>query len=99
MTAILTELTQDKVLSRRAIREWIDRARRRGAMASPRRIEPRGAGGHKNWTNYWHLCLLILQYLTRAITHLILFRPINEREIELVSNEYLPVPKNEIQIR
>jgi hypothetical protein len=35
--------------------------------------------------------------LRESITHLILFRPINKREIELVSNEYLPVPKNEIQ--
>lgn len=35
--------------------------------------------------------------LRESITHLILFRPINRREIELVSNEYLPVQKNEIQ--
>ena len=35
--------------------------------------------------------------LRESITHLILFRPINKREIELVSNEYLPVPKDKVQ--
>ncbi len=35
--------------------------------------------------------------LRESITHIILFRPINKREIELVSHEYLPVEKNKVQ--
>ena len=35
--------------------------------------------------------------LRESITHFVLFRPTNKREIELVSNEYLPVAKSKVQ--